>query len=214
MDTKSLDKLDSSPRLKVMHILIDIDDTLTDTTVSWQDLIEEATGARPNPAQVAGAGPFAQSGLTRPEFERLIDRIYHAPKRIRGNQIYPGAATVISAWRAAGHRVTVASDRRAARRAVTAAWLASSGVSYDELILRRHLDKAALARRIGADLAIDDRPLNLRRFTRESPSLHLATILTSENAPYLAEFPDLVVAKDWPALAVALVPFLGGSSEA
>lgn len=193
-----------------MHILIDIDDTLTDTTVSWQDLIEEATGSRPDPAQLAGTGWFARFGLTRPEFEQLIDRVYHAPARIASNQVYPGAAAAIAGWRAAGHQVTIASDRRAARRGATTAWLAAAGVEYDQLVLRRHLDKARLARRIKADLAIDDRPVNLFRFARELPSLHLATLRTRENVEYLAELPGLVVADDWPGLAAALAPILGG----
>lgn len=196
------------PYSSAMRILVDIDDTLTDTTEAWQDLIAVATGSPPDPSLLSGSNWFAQFGLTRPEFEWLIDRVYHERSRISANRAYPGAAQAIAAWRAAGHLVTIASDRRTAARSATVAWLEAAGIGYDELVLRRHLDKVALVRRIGAGLAIDDRPENLRRFTRALPELRLATLRTRENAQDLAEFKDLVVADDWAGLATALAPIL------
>ena len=191
-----------------MRILIDIDDTLTDTTAAWQALIEKATGRRPDSEEISGSGWWARFGLDRPALDRLIDREYHSEAAINANVALPGAAVTIAGWRAAGHRVIIASDRQLARWAATAAWLTREGIEFDGLVLRRHLDKVELAQRAEIALAIDDRVENLRHFAAKLPSLRLAALLTRENRSRLVEIPNLLVAPDWPSLASWLAPWL------
>lgn len=183
-----------------MRILLDIDDTLYDSTPLWVAIFSELAGRRVAPLEVTYPGFYRAFGLDRPAFDALIERRYHAASAIAANEPMVAAAWALGRWAAAGHEIVVATDRSPATRAATLAWLRRWRIPFARLILGRGLDKAALAADLGCRLAIDDRPAQLEALATV-PGLRLASIRQRTNETYLMTHPGILAARNWVTLA-------------
>ena len=96
---------------------------------------------------------------------------------------------------------------RGAAHAATARWLAGIGLRYDELYCS--YDKITRAVEIGIGVLVDDSPVNLLRALEHG--IRPATIAHPWNRDALRGGEDVVCARDWPALGVALEPVLSGA---
>jgi uncharacterized HAD superfamily protein len=87
----------------------------------------------------------------------------------------------------------------------TETWLQRIDLPYDELYCS--FDKISRCREIGIELLIDDAPANIEAAI--DAGIQVATLAHPWNRE-LCETEDIVCAPDWPALAAALEPLLGG----
>jgi uncharacterized protein len=129
----------------------------------------------------------------------------HSDEVIAKGRPYEGAVDAVRRWHEAGHRIHVTSHRSSDSYAATARWLETIGLPYDELYCA--FDKIGHCQTIGADLLIDDSPVNLQRAL--DAGMRVATLLHPWNRE-LCETEDVVCAKDWAGLEAALAPVLAG----
>jgi uncharacterized protein len=142
----------------------------------------------------------------RPEQFETVIADTHKPEAILAAKPFPGAVETIRAWHEAGHQIHVVSHRHAGAADATARWLQLIGLPYDGLDLSE--DKVPYAVRVGAELLIDDSPENLTAAV--AAGLQAATLSHPWNRD-VCEEEALICADDWPALARALAPVLGGA---
>ena len=144
-------------------------------------------------------------GITRlrPDQLKLCIDETHGPDAILAGAPYPGAAEIVTRWRAAGHFIHVTSHRELAARQPTEAWLQRIGVPYDDLHCSD--DKVRRCVELDIELLIDDSPVNLARAIEHG--IHVATIAHPWNRD-LCEEEDVICADDWPGLERALEPLL------
>jgi uncharacterized protein len=129
----------------------------------------------------------------------------HSDEVIAKGRPYEGAVEAVRRWHEAGHRIHITSHRTGDSYAATARWLDTIGLPYGELYCA--FDKVGHCRSIGADLLIDDSPVNLQGAL--DAGILVATILHPWNRE-LCETEDVVCAEDWPGLEAELAPILAG----
>jgi len=184
-----------------MRIALDIDSTLH----PYWDLLAEIARRR------FGVDlPYEEQhtwGITRLKARQLEVCVAetHSDEVIAKGRPYEGAVDAVRRWHEAGHLIHVTSHRTAESHAATARWLDEIGLPYDELYCA--FDKVGHCQAIGADLLIDDSPVNLQRAL--DVGIRAATILHPWNRE-LCETEEVVCAADWPGLEAELAPILGG----
>ncbi len=143
--------------------------------------------------------------ITRLRDEQLRAAIAdtHSDESIARARPYPHAVEIVNGWRAAGHRIHITSHRAETCIPATRRWLDEIGLEHDEL--HCSWDKVAYCREVGADVLIDDSPVNLMGAI--DAGIRAATILHPWNRD-LVEEEDVIAAEDWPALERELAPFL------
>ena len=148
-------------------------------------------------------------GVLRPEQVRACVEETHKESQVLAAEPYPGAVEAIAAWKAEGHFIHVTSHRTTDAHVHTERWLERIGLLYDELYCS--FDKISRCREIGIDVLIDDSPVNLEA------ALEAGIVAATLRHPWnreLCETEDVICADDWPALAQALEPVLGGTRAA
>ncbi len=185
-----------------MRIAIDIDSTLH----HYWDVLSASARRR-----FGVELPYDEQldwGITRlkPHQLAVVIEDTHAEEAILAGRPYPGAVEAVRAWHEAGHFVHITSHRDVCTHDATARWLEAIGLPYDELYCS--FDKISRCREIGIELLIDDAPANIEAAV--DAGIHVATLMHPWNSE-LCETEDIVCAPDWPALAAALEPLLGGA---
>ena len=123
----------------------------------------------------------------------------HSEAAIARAEPYPHAVEIVNGWHAAGNEIHITSHRADASRPATALWLLNIGLRYDELYCA--YDKIGHCREVGADILIDDSPVNLTRALEAG--MVAATIVHPWNRE-VCEDEDAVCAEDWAGLEAAL----------
>jgi hypothetical protein len=139
--------------------------------------------------------------ITRLRDEQLRAAIAdtHSDEAIARAQPYPHAVEIVNGWHAAGHEIHITSHRADSCRPATALWLLNIGMRYHELYCA--WDKIGHCLDVGADILIDDSPVNIARAIEVG--MVAATLVHPWNRD-VCEEDDVVCAHDWPALAEAL----------
>jgi uncharacterized protein len=139
--------------------------------------------------------------ITRLRDEQLRAAIAdtHSDASIAKAQPYPHAVEIINGWHAAGHRIHITSHRADRCIPATQCWLADIGLEHDEL--HCSFDKIAYCKEVGADVLIDDSPVNITRAL--DAGIIAATIVHPWNID-VCEEEDVVCAHTWRLLAAAL----------
>jgi uncharacterized protein len=186
-----------------MRIAIDIDSTLH----HYWDILSEVSVRR-----FGIELPYEEQftwGITRlrPEQLELCIEESHSDERILAGTPYPDAVQTVRRWHAAGHFVHVTSHRALDRHAVTAEWLERIGLPFDDL--HCSYDKVSRCAELDIELLIDDGPLNLAAAIERG--ILAATIRHPWNAD-ICEEEDVLCARDWAELELALATILAGVS--
>jgi hypothetical protein len=139
--------------------------------------------------------------ITRLRDEQLRAAIAdtHSDSSIAKAQPYPHAVEIINGWHAAGHRIHITSHRADRCIPATQRWLGDIGLEHDEL--HCSFDKIAYCEQVGADVLIDDSPVNITRAL--DAGIIAATIVHPWNID-VCEEEDVVCAHTWRLLAAAL----------
>ena len=178
-----------------MRIVIDIDSTLHHY---WDEL---AASAKRRFGVDLVYDEQRTWRITRLRDEQLRAAIAdtHSDAAIARARPYDHAVEAVNAWHAAGHAIHVASHRAESCLPSTALWLLAIGLRYDEL--HCSYDKIAYCREIGADVLIDDSPVNIHRAI--DAGMIAATLVHPWNRDACEE-DDVVCAEDWRELVAAL----------
>jgi uncharacterized protein len=139
--------------------------------------------------------------ITRLRDEQLRAAIAdtHSDQSIARARPYPHAVEIINGWRAMGHRIHITSHRADRCVPATGRWLEEIGLEHDAL--HCSFDKIAYCREIGADVLIDDSPVNILRAL--DAGMIAATIVHPWNID-VCEEEDVVCGHTWRLLAAAL----------
>jgi uncharacterized protein len=139
--------------------------------------------------------------ITRLRDEQLRAAIAdtHSDAAIARAQPYPHAVEIINRWHAAGHRIHVTSHHAQTCIPATQSWLDEIGLEHDEL--HCSWDKIGHCREVGADVLIDDSPVNIARAIEAN--MIAATLVHPWNYD-VCEEEDVVCAHTWRLLAAAL----------
>jgi uncharacterized protein len=139
--------------------------------------------------------------ITRLRDEQLRAAIAdtHSDAAIARAQPYPHAVEIINRWHAAGHRIQITSHRAETCVPATQRWLEEIGLEHDGL--HCSWDKIGYCREIGADVLIDDSPVNIARALEAG--MIAATLVHPWNFD-VCEEEDVVCAHTWRLLAAAL----------
>jgi hypothetical protein len=139
--------------------------------------------------------------ITRLRDEQLRAAIAdtHSDAAIARAQPYPHAVEIINRWHSAGHRIHITSHRADTCVPATRRWLEEIGLDHDEL--HCSFDKIDYCRRVGAEVLIDDSPVNISRAIDEG--IIAATIVHPWNID-VCEEEDVVCGHTWRLLAAAL----------
>ena len=188
-----------------MRIAIDIDSTLH----HYWPLLSAAAKRRfgialPYDRQFT----WAISSL-REEQLRVCVEDTHSDAAILAAEPYPHAVEIVNRWHDAGHFIHVTSHRAGQCAPATKTWLDRIGLQYDELYCS--YDKVGRCRAIGIDVLIDDSPVNIVRALEAG--IRPATLTHPWNED-VCEEEDVICGADWPELARALEPLLGGDRRA
>ncbi len=119
------------------RIYVDIDDVLCETIARLVDLLEHMHDRRVDPSQVEHFDLSRSFGLDSDETESFMERA-HADDIIESIVPTPGAVDVLSAWTAAGHRITLVTGRPPKTNAASRRWLENHDLLHEA---RHHLDK-------------------------------------------------------------------------
>ncbi len=119
------------------RIYVDIDDVLCETIGRLVDLLEHLHGRRIDPDAVEDFDLSRSFGLEPAEIEVFMDRA-HDDEVIESIDPIPGAADVLSNWKAAGDRIILVTGRPPRTNAASRRWLESHCLDHDAL---HHLDK-------------------------------------------------------------------------
>ena len=119
------------------RIYVDIDDVLCETIERLVDLLEHLHDRRVDPQAVEHFDLSRSFGLDRAEIEVFMDRA-HDDEVIESIDPIPGAADVLSSWKASGDRVILVTGRPPRTNAASRRWLANHRLDHDAL---HHLDK-------------------------------------------------------------------------
>ena len=134
----------------------------------------------------------------------------HSDEAIASAEPYPHAVETVNRWHDdGGHFIHITSHRAVHTYEHTERWLQQIGLPFDELYCS--YDKVAHAREIGIGLLIDDSPVNIVRAL--DAGIAAATIRHPWNQD-VCEDEDVICGADWPELARALDPLLGGDRRA
>ena len=133
----------------------------------------------------------------------------HSDEAIAAAEPYPHAVETVNRWHEAGHFIHVTSHRAGRCEPATKEWLDRIGLDYDELYCS--YDKIGRAKEIGIELLIDDSPVNIVRALEAD--MKAATLRHPWNQD-VCEEEEVICAADWPELAKALDPLLGGGRRA
>jgi uncharacterized protein len=123
----------------------------------------------------------------------------HADATIARAKPYEHAVEIVNGWHAAGHGIHVTSHRAETCIPATERWLDAIGLEYDAL--HCSYDKISHCREIGADVLIDDSPVNISRALEAG--MIAATLVHPWNYD-VCEEEDVVCAHTWRLLAAAL----------
>lgn len=184
-----------------IDILVDIDSTLYSTETVLSGLMLELYGVEVSPAEM-DRWDWWEGKISAEQFWVMIRDHLHADETIRAAVPFDGAVETLCAWKAAGHRIHIVSDRSARTAEATRAWLDAIGVLYDAAELRTKIDKLEYAQAQGITLVIDDKPEMLRR-TLEA-GLSAATLLLPHNRALAEGDARIVAAPTWPGLRAAI----------
>jgi uncharacterized protein len=187
-----------------MRIAIDVDSTLH----HYWDVLSEISLRR-----FGIELPYEEQftwGITRlrPDQLELCIEESHSDTTILAGRPYPGAVETVRSWSEQGHFIHITSHRSTGCAQVTADWLSSLGVPFDDLCCS--YDKVTRCVELDIDLLIDDSPLNISAAIERG--IATATILHPWNAE-LCEIEDVIGARDWPELANALAPKLASPPQ-
>lgn len=92
------------------------------------------------------------------ELRPFLDETFDDPSLYVDAPVCAGARRALGALRAAGWTIVAVTARAPHLAAVTRSWVASSGLSIDDIHHAPVLTKARTAAALGADAAIDDHP--------------------------------------------------------
>jgi hypothetical protein len=109
------------------RIIVDIDNTLWDFATPFWKKIEHLGVPRPSEWR----SDFWKAYLTVEQFLRFIDEVHE--EQDAGAVPFPEAAPFLSALKAGGRHITIASHRNPASRGVTEKWLQAHSLAYDQL---------------------------------------------------------------------------------
>jgi uncharacterized protein len=139
--------------------------------------------------------------ITRLREEQLYAAIAdtHSDAVIARAEPYPHAVEIINRWHAAHHQIHITSHRAERSIPATQRWLEQIGLEYDEL--HCSFDKIGHCREVGADILIDDSPVNIARAIEAG--MIAATLVHPWNFD-VCEEEDVVCAHTWRLLAAAL----------
>lgn len=187
--------------ISLYKIGVDIDGVLADSVpfiASWlRQQFPEVTVA--DVLQLHTPGREAYSNY----FDRFEDRIY------REVPVMPGARRALQQLSRFG-RIYVVSARTPRVRPATEAWLASSGLVYDELRMLSGGDKGAVAREIGLDVFVEDQAHNAAAIA--GAGIPVVMMAAPYNASYLA--PGVSHAKGWGDTVRQIARLLWGEAAA
>ena len=178
-----------------MLIAIDIDSTLH----HYWDQLAEATKRRFGVNLVYDEQRTWRITRLREEQLRAAIADTHSDQAIVRARPYPHAVEIINGWRAVGHRILITSHRADRCVPATGRWLEEIGLEHDAL--HCSFDKIGYCREIGADVLIDDSPLNITRAIEAG--MIAATIVHPWNID-VCEEEDVVCGHTWRLLAAAL----------
>jgi uncharacterized HAD superfamily protein len=116
----------------------------------------------------------------------------------------------LRAWRAAGVKIHIVSDRKPATVPATRRWLADQRVPSDVIVLESRMDKLAYARSHGISLLIDDKPDLLR--AAADAGLGAASIAHAYHDRGLRADRAVIIAANWAELRRRVEPRLFRSS--
>jgi uncharacterized HAD superfamily protein len=119
------------------RIYVDIDDVLSETIARLVDLLEHMHDRRIDPGRVEHFDLSESFGLDAEEIESFMERA-HADDVIESIAPIPGAANVLSRWKAVGHRITLVTGRPPETNAASRRWLDTHELSHEAI---HHLDK-------------------------------------------------------------------------
>jgi uncharacterized protein len=178
-----------------MLIAIDIDSTLH----HYWDQLAEATKRRFGVELRYDEQRTWRISRLRDEQLRAAIADTHSDAFIARAQPYPHAVEIVNGWHAAGHRIHITSHRAETCIPATARWLDEIGLEHDEL--HCSYDKVGHCLEVGADLLIDDSPVNISRAI--DAGMISATLVHPWNHD-VCEEEDVVCAHTWRLLAAAL----------
>ncbi len=146
----------STIRVPRVLVAIDVDSTLHDYWEQFRVAALELYGVHlPYEEQT----DWGVQVLSRPQVAHVIEHT-HRDEQVSAGVPYHGAADVINGWRRDGHTILITTHRRPDAHDVTAEWLTTHGFGFD--LLRCGYQKVDHCQEVGADVLIDDSPINIR----------------------------------------------------
>lgn len=183
-------------RLPRVLVAIDVDSTLHDYWEQFRVAALELHGVHlPYEEQT----DWGVQVLSRPQVAEVIEHT-HRDEQVSAGVPYSGAADVINAWRRDGHTILITTHRRPDAHDITAQWLTDHGFGFD--LLRCGYQKVDHCQEIGADVLIDDSPINIRDAI--GVGITAATIAHPWNRGLADDLPAIVYGDDWADLAKQL----------
>jgi uncharacterized HAD superfamily protein len=179
-----------------VRLAIDIDSTLHPY---WDQLAEIAQRRFGVELPYDTQSTWAIDSLGPEQLKACVEET-HTPEHVLAAEPYPGAVEAIQKWHEGGHFIHITSHRATDAHPHTSEWLNQIGLPHDELYCS--YDKIARCLEIGIDILIDDSPVNLVRAVEAG-----ITAATIEH-PWNRELEDVILAPDWPTLALRLEPLL------
>ena len=123
--------------MRTRHIYVDIDDVLSATIERLVELLDDLHERRVEPSEVAYFDLSRSFGLDREEIDSFMQRA-HDDDVLLSIRPVAGAADVLAAWNALGHRVSLVTGRPPRTNAASRRWLETHDFNHESL---HHLDK-------------------------------------------------------------------------
>lgn len=118
--------------MRGVHVYVDVDDVLAETTRAIHALARSAFGSVVTFDDMVDFDLANSLGLDAREHARLWNAI-HEEHFLGALDPMPGAVSTLSSWHASGARISVVTGRPPDSRAVTEAWLGRSALPYHRL---------------------------------------------------------------------------------
>ena len=112
-----------------LHVYLDVDDVLAETTRALVALARTRFGKRVDFEQLLAFDLAVSLGLDAREHAQFMEEA-HAEDFLLGLEPLPGAAEAVAAWHRAGAEISVVTGRPPASLEVTGRWLARAGIAH------------------------------------------------------------------------------------
>ncbi|HEX3622650.1 MAG TPA: hypothetical protein VHT97_10070 [Acidimicrobiales bacterium] len=138
---------------------LDLDGVLCDLGPSVAARIADRFGVASHPSTWRSYDlRLLRLGVPQDVFSTFLDETFEDPSLYTGAPLCDGAAGALTELRAAGWRLIGITARPPHLAAATAAWLEQHGLPVEEVHHTPAGTKAAVARRLGATVTIEDNP--------------------------------------------------------